>query len=130
MKEDSRYLSNYFKFDKIILDSPCSGSGTNSIFNGQFSEQLIDKVVKVQEELLKKAINLVNSGGIIIYSTCSILKEENERIIEKVQKQVEIEPISLLENEKDLFLSSEFGSITICPNENYEGFFIAKLVKK
>ena len=130
MKEDSRYLSNYFKFDKIILDSPCSGSGTNSIFNGQFSEQLIDKVVKVQEELLKKAINLVNPGGIIIYSTCSILKEENERIIEKVQKQVEIEPISLLENEKDLFLSSEFGSITICPNENYEGFFIAKLVKK
>lgn len=79
---------------------------------------------------MRKAINLVNSGGIILYSTCSILKEENERIVEKMLDKVDIEPISILESESDLFLPSEFGTITICPNKKYEGFFIAKLVKK
>ena len=79
---------------------------------------------------MKKAIKLVNSGSIIIYSTCSIIKEENERILESVKDNIEIIPIKEIESEHLTFLTSKIGTLTICPNEYYEGFFIAKLRKK
>ena len=90
MKEDSRFLNEYFRFDKILLDSPCSGSGTNNVFGENFSKELVDKLIKVQEALLKKALSLLSSDGIVVYSTCSILKEENEKILEKVSDISEI----------------------------------------
>lgn len=88
--------------------------------------------MKVQEMLLRKAINLVNSGSIIVYSTCSILKEENEKILEKVKDLVEVVPISKEKIKKNnlLILPGREGILTICPNEYFEGFFIAKLIKK
>ena len=78
---------------------------------------------------MRKAISLVNSGGIIIYSTCSILKEENENILEKFKGLVEVSPIKIYEEKIEL-LSSLEGTLTVCPNEYYEGFFVAKLIKK
>ena len=99
------------------------------MFNEKFSEDLIKKVVNVQENLLKKALKLVSSGGIIVYSTCSILKDENEKILEKVKSQVEIIPLEKFEDEKIKYLNGQEGTITVCPNSYYEGFFIAKLKK-
>ena len=130
MKEDSRDLSDYFKFDKILLDTSCTGSGTESIYNESFSEELLERLIKVQENLLRKAINLVNSGGIIIYSTCSIFKDENEKIIEKMKDLVEIVPVEKPKNENLKTITSQNGTLTICPNEFYEGFFVSKLIKK
>ena len=130
MKEDSRFLSDYFKFDKILLDSPCSGSGTESVFKDGFSKELLEKVVKFQEALLKKAINLLSPGGEIIYSTCSILKDENEKIIEKFFDKLSVVPIEEFKGEKISYLPGLKGTITVCPNSYYEGFFVAKLQKK
>ena len=91
---------------------------------------MIEKIVKVQEKLLRKAIKLVSSGSTIIYSTCSILKNENDEILEKVKDLVEIIPIEKFEDSKIIYLSSTNGTLTICPNDYYEGFFISKLKKK
>ena len=76
---------------------------------------------------MKKAIKLVNKGGTIIYSTCSILKDENEKILEKVKDLVEIIPIEEIEDKNLKYLKSTNGTLTILPNSYYEGFFISKL---
>lgn len=95
LKQDARKLDEYFSFDKILLDAPCTGSGTENIFTEKFTKELIDRSVKTQEELLKKAIQILKLNGEIIYSTCSILKEENEEIISKILEKgiAEIMPI-------------------------------------
>ena len=131
MLEDARKLSDFFSFDKILLDAPCSGSGTMRIFDKNFNEELIKRSSKIQEELLKKALKILKLGGEMVYSTCSILKQENEEILEKVltKANAEIEPINLTENIATLPNNIE-GTITVCPTENYEGFFVAKIRKK
>ena len=135
--EDSRKLDNNFSFDKILLDAPCSGSGTINIFdeklNKYFTKELVDRSIKTQKELLQKAIKVLKKGGEMVYSTCSILKQENEENIEKFLKnnQLEIVPIDIeLLKDIPLLPSKIEGVITVCPNELYEGFFVAKLRKK
>ena len=130
MLEDARKLSDFFSFDKILLDAPCSGSGTMSIFDKNFNEELIKRSSKTQEELLKKALKILKPGGEMVYSTCSILKQENEEILKKVlaKANAKIEPLNLTENIVTLPSKIE-GTITVCPTENYEGFFVAKIRK-
>ncbi len=130
MTEDARQLSDYFSFDKILLDAPCSGSGTKNVFENNFSEELIKRSRKAQENLLRKALNILKPGGEMIYSTCSILKKENEEIIGKVLKnnKIEIVPIRL-DEQIPLLPVTVSGTICVCPTELYEGFFVAKLKK-
>ena len=88
--------------------------------------------MKTQFELLKKAISVLKPGHEMIYSTCSILKEDNEENISKILKsgKAELVPINR-EIFKDIPLLpvSIEGTICVCPNELYEGFFIAKIKK-
>lgn len=129
MQEDSRKLSNYFSFDKILLDAPCSGSGTENVFNSNFTEELIKRSCKTQEELLIKALSILKHGGEMVYSTCSILKEENEEILNKVLKKfkAQIVPIQI-PKEIPVLPTSIDGVATICPTKLYEGFFVAKIL--
>ena len=69
MLEDARKLSDYFSFDKILLDAPGSGSGTENIFDKNFSKELVERSVKFQEELLNKALKILKPGGEMVYST-------------------------------------------------------------
>ena len=82
MQKDSRNIDDFFKFDKILLDAPCSGSGTLNVENQNiekiFTKQLVERSSKVQFDLLKKAIKLLKKGNEMVYSTCSILSCENE----------------------------------------------------
>lgn len=132
---DSRYIDSAFTFDKILLDAPCSGSGTlniNKKNNGVFNADLLRNITKRQELLLDKAISILRKNGILVYSTCSILKDENEKVIKKFidSGRVEVVPIDLEEFEDIPVLRSEIeGVMTVCPNELYEGFFMAKLRK-
>ena len=136
MNTDSRRLNDYFSFDQILLDSPCSGSGTISIEDNNiekyFTEELINKCKKSQLQLLEKAIKILKPKGEMIYSTCSILSEENEEIVERVLQKYncEIIPINFVGIEEIPMLPSKIkGTLCVCPNELYEGFFIAKIRK-
>lgn len=137
MLKDARRLDDFFSFDKILLDAPCSGSGTLDLNNDNvekiFTEELIDRSVKTQKELIKKAVKVLKVNGELIYSTCSILKEENERVVEEILKSGNMEIISidrkLFEGVPLLPVKLE-GTICVCPSELYEGFFVAKLRKK
>lgn len=136
MVTDSRKLNDMFSFDKILLDAPCSGSGTIQLENQNvqknFTEKLIKKSCKSQLMLLKKAINLLKPGSEMIYSTCSILSCENEEILNKALKGTDasILPIELDKFENIPLLPTNIkGTLCVCPNEYYEGFFVAKIRK-
>lgn len=58
------------------------------------------------------------------------MKEENERIVEKVRDLVDIVPIEKIKNMNLKAISRMDGTITVLPNEYFEGFFVAKLIKK
>lgn len=137
MQKDAREIDNFFSFDRILLDAPCSGSGTIDLNNEKtfkyFTPKLIDKTTKAQEKLIKKAVTLLKPGHEMIYSTCSILSIENEEIVENILKDgnMEIVPINLNGLEQIEKLPTKIpGTLCVCPNEYYEGFFIAKLRKK
>lgn len=135
--EDARKLNSFLSFDKILLDAPCSGSGTICLNDEKleryFKEELIDRSSKVQFELLKKAVEILKPGHEMIYSTCSILKNENENNLLKILKngKAEIVPISEeIFKEIPILPVAIKGTICVCPSKLYEGFFIAKLRKK
>ena len=136
MQKDARNIDDFFSFDRILLDAPCSGSGTlnaNEDISNYFTKKIIEKSSKIQLSLLKKAINILKPGKEMVYSTCSILKQENEDIINELLKtgKIEVMPIEYeLIKKLPILPTSIEGTLCIMPNELYEGFFIAKLKKK
>ena len=130
-------LDDMFKFDKILLDAPCSGSGTLDLssnrYKKNFTNELINKCVKTQKRLIKKSYNLLNHGGMLVYSTCSLLREENEEIIDYAMEngfELDFCKISLKSNTFSKGSSvNENVYIKIFPDKIWEGFFIAKLHK-
>ncbi len=145
MNEDARKLDPFFAFDKILLDAPCSGSGT--IFlqpdpaaekncrgrrNEGISKELIERSVRTQEELLRKALKLLKPGCEMVYSTCSVLNVENERILKRVLPGAgaKVVPIQhMMTGELPLLPVEIEGTLCVCPTELYEGFFVAKIQK-
>ena len=133
MEKDARNLEDFFAFDQILLDAPCSGSGTLNIKNPKLKETftgaLIKKSVEAQRKLLTKAITILKSGHEMVYSTCSILEEENENILEPFIKKGKVEIVPIKVEDLPLLPVKIEGTICIQPNELYEGFFVAKLRK-
>ena len=136
MEQDARKIDDFFSFDSILLDAPCSGSGTinsNDLkLEKFFTKNLIEKSKKTQRELLNKAIKILKKGSTMVYSTCSILQEENENIISDIlkTKKVELEEINFKGIEELPRLPEKIkGTLLVMPNEEYEGFFVAKLKK-
>ena len=128
MLEDARRLNDFFSFNKILLDAPCSGSGTLNLNDSRvekyFTKELVERSVKTQKE--------VKAGGEIIYSTCSILKEENENVVKEILSKSNMEIVAIDENQFKgipLLPVTIPGTICVCPTELYEGFFVAKLRK-
>lgn len=133
---DASKLDEYFMFDKILLDAPCSGSGTlidNNINEKYFNINLINISVERQKRLIEEAIKHLKINGTLVYSTCSILKEENEEIIKYILNKYNNIKLDYIDYNryKDIpMLSSELeGTLTILPNKYYEGFFVAKLIR-
>lgn len=128
------------KFDKILLDAPCSGNFLSE--PGWFEKrdaQGIESSVNIQRRLLKSAVEFLAPGGILVYSICSLEPEEGEL---NMQWAIDHLPVKLAKVSLQLGdpgLTTVFGQtlspdITNCrrfwPHKtNTQGFFIAKLVK-
>ncbi len=136
--QDARRLDSFFCFDKILLDAPCSGSGTVTrdaagLWHTGFSRDLLANCVRTQRGLLDKAVELLPSGGELVYSTCSILAQENE---EQVGRLLASGAMKLLPIESDRFEGMPLlpcgieGALCIRPSDLYEGFFVAHLQKR
>ena len=132
---DARKLDEYFIFDKILLDAPCSGSGTltTKTFNS-FDEDLVNRSISIQKERLNKAVKHLKKSGQIIYSTCSILKEENEEVLKYILQNnpdIKLEPLDLTNYNKLPTLPVTIpGTLCLMTTKEYEGFFVSKLIKK
>ena len=140
MRQDARKLDSFFSFDRVLLDAPCSGSGTLSATDPKlakrFSEALVKDSCKKQAALLQKALEIVKPGGVLMYSTCSVLKRENEDIVAaalaKAAKKgsYKIDPLpadNLAAQGVPLLPSTIEGAITVCPTALYEGFFMCRI---
>lgn len=84
---DSSNLLTFFKgfFDKIFIDAPCSGQGMfrkDDFAIEDWSQDKVDECVAIQRQLIRDAYQMLRSGGMIIYSTCTFTRQENEAIIE------------------------------------------------
>lgn len=137
MPKDSRFIDDFFSFDQILLDAPCSGSGTldynDANIEKYFTEQLVERSSRTQKTLLAKAIKLLKPEHEMVYSTCSILSCENEDVVASVIKNgnIEIVPIKFNEMEELPILPTKVpGTLCVKPTDLYEGFFVAKIRKK
>ena len=133
MNIDARQLDDLFSFDRILLDAPCSGSGTVQLgerSRARFDRETLARVMKMQEALLQKALRLLKPGHEMIYSTCSVLAQENEHVVARVAGRAgaQVVPLELAGFEEVPCLPVSLpGTLCVCPDERYEGFFVAKL---
>jgi 16S rRNA (cytosine967-C5)-methyltransferase len=126
------------KADIVIADVPCSGLGVigkKRDIKYNMTAKAIDEIIKVQEEILKTAVSYLKPGGRLIFSTCTINKNENEKHFEWIENELKLMPVSLentvlkrIETENKPTLSQ--GYIQLIPGINdTDGFFISVFEK-
>lgn len=124
--------------DRVLVDAPCSGTGTwrrNPDLKWRFNQKDLDEVVAVQQSILQSALRLVKPGGRLIYATCSVLKEENEKQIEQVLKISNNFKVVCAEKIWDKNPVSAQGDnpsyLSLTPHEDgVDGFFAAVLERQ
>ena len=131
---DARKLDSLMKFDRILLDAPCSGSGTLNLTRGlsAFSEKLVVNSARLQGQLLKKACSMLKRGGTLVYSTCSLLKQENEDQVRAAlgDRSMRLLPLSPEQwPQLPLLPNALPGTFTVMPDQRFEGFYMAVLQK-
>lgn len=133
-----------FEFDKILLDAPCSGTGTirKSLKTLKiYNTKMITKLASMQKKLIENAFLNLKKGGVLVYSTCSLEPEENEGVInfllkkynnaklEKIDLKINRSP-PILEFDDEIYEPEIKKCLRIWPQDNdTEGFFISKVVK-
>lgn len=136
----SRLADKGFKFDKILLDAPCSGEGTLRSSPKTFlmwNFKVVKKLSREQKKLIANAIKCLKVGGEIVYSTCTHSPEENESVVDFALKNfpVSIEKVKLplkcragvTEWNGGRFDDSVEKCCRIYPQDNdSEGFFVSK----
>jgi 16S rRNA (cytosine967-C5)-methyltransferase len=86
------------KFDVIICDAPCSGSGTWSRTPEQlffFKKEKISHYSDLQKKIVSNALKALGENGWLLYITCSVFKKENEEVVEFIQQNQSVRPVSM-----------------------------------
>lgn len=128
------------KFDKVLLDTPCSGEGrfiaTSPQTYRNWSLKNVNTLVKLQKKLFESGYKALKSGGELVYSTCTINRFENEFILDWVLNNFDIRLVDIELDIKDSIKGNSEGlntsiekSIKILPSKVMEGFFVAKFRK-
>ena len=136
LQNASEWNEKYFeKFDKILLDVPCSGIGVikrKPDIKWQRNEEELKEITMVQSNILEICSKYLKKNGTLVYSTCSIFSSENENIIKKFLKSNKNFKIQN-ENLEDMKFFEKFktqeGYYKINPTAQNDGFFMCKLIK-
>ena len=122
VKNSAEYEEKYKeKFDRILLDVPCMGIGVikrKPDIKWQRKKEDIEEISQLQSKILETCSKYLKRGGYLVYSTCSILKGENEDIVN-----------DFIKNNSDFEIVKN-GLFNIKPDKEKDGFFICKLHKK
>ncbi|GAA0085437.1 16S rRNA (cytosine(967)-C(5))-methyltransferase RsmB [Clostridium sp. MB05] len=126
--------SNYISYgDKVLIDVPCSGLGIirkKPEIKWNKTRQQLKDLVPIQREIMENAWQYLKPGGTLVYSTCTLNKEENEENIQwflSKHNDAAIEKIYIGNNNN--FIYNGDGSLTILPSDSMDGFFMGKIKK-
>ncbi|MFT4893016.1 MAG: NOL1/NOP2/sun family putative RNA methylase [Candidatus Nanohaloarchaea archaeon] len=138
---DGRRIPEEQKFDRILLDAPCSGEGDRARRNFLPAEQHEkENLSKLQKQLGGKVASLLKDGGTMVYSTCTINPQENEQVVRYLAENTELE-LKRIETEAShmrgvrSFESENYGkemskTVRVYPNHLNSGMiYVAKFVK-
>jgi 16S rRNA (cytosine967-C5)-methyltransferase len=119
-------------FDRVLVDAPCSGTGTlrhNPEIRWRITAEDIDRFSQRQLAILKNAAEAVRSGGRLLYSTCSLEQEENERVIEgflEANDAYRLVPVTIAPS-----LQTATGLFRTWPHiQRTDGFFVAVMARR
>lgn len=124
------------RFDAVLVDAPCSGIGTarrNPRMKYRLTPKLLERLTRKQSELIDQFSNFVKPGGVLVYSTCSFLPQENDVIIERFlegHREFVSEDLADVFNTQGITLPflKGFSHITLLPSiHQTDGFFIARM---
>jgi 16S rRNA (cytosine967-C5)-methyltransferase len=129
-------LSKGHLFDKVLIDAPCTGSGTirrDPLKKYRISQKLIEKINSNQLKILQEYSRFVRPDGILVYSTCSIFSEENEMVVNKfLEKNPNFAPFNISKEDTSQFNHEKVRINNFCANIDFrntvsDGFFMAKM---
>lgn len=136
-KQDATEYNEEFKekFDIIIADLPCSGLGVmgkkcDIKYKTKYDD--IKSLARLQKQILGNIVRYLKPGGTLIYSTCTITKEENIDNVVWIKKKLGLTPVSIEEKlpERLKGMTGKDGYIQVLPNyADTDGFFVSKFVK-
>ena len=130
-RDARNYEASYCEtFDAVIADVPCSGFGVigkKPEIRDKAREE-IAALPAIQREILNNLSRYVRPGGILLYSTCTILREENEAVIEDfLDRHINYSPAVFAVDGRN----ASNGCYTFYPNiDGTDGFFVSKLIKE
>jgi 16S rRNA (cytosine967-C5)-methyltransferase len=134
-KYDARFIERAYDaeyFDRIIVDAPCSGEGVALGGDGKlleaWSTAKVKRLQQLQIKIVKSAWKLLKPGGRLVYATCTLNQNENERVIKKalgVSLNVEQRPLLPIPQQ----MLNNGQAILILPSSDSIGFFVAVLCK-
>ena len=144
LTEGQWFKRSGIEFDKILVDAPCSGTGTirKSLKTiNIWNPDMVRRLSITQKQLIETGFNLLKDNGILVYSTCSLEPEENEEVVDFLLGKYEnakLEDVNLnlkrspviLEFDDNKYNEEIKKCLRIWPQDNdTEGFFVAKLRK-
>ena len=128
------YEDDIKKADRVIVDAPCSGFGlVRKKPDIKYSKKPedIEELQKIQREILEAAQNYVKDDGILLYSTCTVSRKENEDNVKWFCEKFGFELVDISGYINDVFEAEEVRRIQILPDMmGTDGFFIAKMKRK
>jgi len=136
-------IARGLKFDRILADVPCSGFGTlrrNPDLKWRRGEADIKRLSKLQFSILRNLGEYVKEGGLFIYSTCTLFREENEEVVEKfsdgypefeLDRMDKVAAALTADDKSEMFspfIHDKYFK-TFPPADKMDGFFVARLIK-
>lgn len=129
-----RPLPDAFSADIVLIDAPCTGVGTirrNPWIKWRVTESLVEHYAAKQRRLLDANCRFAREGGVLIYATCSLMRQENEEVVRSflaAHGDFQVQPIEPLVCTPSMISAEGFANIF--PHDaDTDGFFAAKLVR-